>query len=69
MHQKMVVFIFLFFEKTIKEYLKDLKVVMLSLKIYESILKFYFLGGIRHIDCFHGFLKRSFIDIKNNEVS
>ena len=42
---------------------------MLSLKIYESILKFYFLGGIRHIDCFHRSLKRFFIDIKNNEVS
>ena len=26
-------------------------------------------GGGRHIDCFHRFLKRSFIDVKNDEVS
>ena len=25
-------------------------------------------GGIRHIDCFHSFLKWSFIDVKNNKV-
>ena len=56
---------------------------MLSLMIYEIILTFNFLigsgvgggggggwvGGIRHIDCFHSFLKRSFIDLKNDEVS
>ena len=26
------------------------------------------MGGIRHIDCFHRFLERSFIDVKNDEV-
>ena len=51
------------------------KAIILSLKIYENILKFNFLMGvgggvvgggrvIRHIDCFHRFLKRSFIDVK-----
>ena len=63
-----------FFEKTMKRYFKA---VMLSLKIYENILKFNFLiggggegggRGIRHIYCFHNFLKW-FIDVKNNEVS
>ena len=42
----------LFFEKTMKGYFKA---AMLSLKIYENILKFNFLigggGGIRHIGC------------------
>ena len=53
-HQKMV--IFFFFEKTMKTYFKA---VILSLKIYENILKFNFLmGGIRHIDFFHRFIKR-----------
>ena len=71
-HQKMV----FFFEKAMKRYFKA---VMLSLKIYENILKFNFLiggggerggggRGIRHIYCFHNFLKW-FIDVKNNEVS
>ena len=42
---------FFFFEKTMKAYFKA---VMLSLKVYENMLKFSFLmGGIRHIDCFH----------------
>ena len=67
-HQKMV----FFFEKAMKRYFKA---VMLSLKIYENILKFNFLRGggrgggrgIRHIYCFHNFLKW-FIDVKNNEV-
>ena len=37
---------------------------------YKNILKFNFLmGGIKHIDCFHRFMKRSFIHVKNNEVS
>ena len=26
------------------------------------------MGAIRHIDCFHRFLERSFIDVKNDEV-
>ena len=34
------------------------KVVILSVKIDENILKFNFLmGGIRHIDCLHKFFK------------
>ena len=66
-HQKMI----FFFEKTMKRYFKA---VMLSLKIYENILKFNFLiggrggRGIRHIYYFHSFLKW-FIDVKNNELS
>ena len=56
----------IFFEKTMKA---SFKTVMLSLKIYENILKFNLLmGDIRHIDYFHRFIKRSFIAIKNNEV-
>ena len=39
-HQKMV--IFFYFEKTIKWYFKA---IILSLKIYENILKFNFLIG------------------------
>ena len=65
-HQKVVIFL----EKTMKRYFQA---VMLSRKIYENILKFNFLmregGSIRHIDCFHSFLKRSFIDVKKDEVS
>ena len=34
------------------------KVVILSVKIDENILKFNFLmGGIKHIDCLHKFFK------------
>ena len=55
----------IFFEKTMK---RHFKAIIWSLKIYENILKFNFLmggeGGIGHIDCFHRFLKRSFIDVK-----
>ena len=45
------------------------KAVILSIKIYENILKLNFLiGVIKHIDCLlKFFLKRSFIDVKNNE--
>ena len=44
------------------------KAIILSLKINENILNFNFLmGGIRHIGSFHGFLKRSFVNVKNNE--
>ena len=45
-----------FLKKTMKAYFK---VVMLSLKIYENILKFNFLmgGGIRHTDCLRKFFK------------
>ena len=57
-----------FFEKMMKKYLET---VILSLKICENILKFNFLvgggGGIRHTNCLRKFLKRSFIDVKNDE--
>ena len=44
-----------FLKKTMKAYFKA---VMLSLKIYENILKFNFLmGGIRHTDCLCNFFK------------
>ena len=50
------------------------EVIILSLKIYENILRFNFLmgagggggGGIRDIDCFYRFLKRSFNNVKND---
>ena len=70
-HQNMVIF----FEKTMKAYFK---VIILLLKVYENILNFNFLmggerggereGGIRRIDCFHRFMKWSFINVKNDEV-
>ena len=62
-------------EKTMKRYFE---VIILSLKIYENILRFNFLmggggvggggGGVRigDIDCFYRFLKRSFNDVKND---
>ena len=44
-----------FWKKTMKAYFKA---VMLSLKIYENILKFSFLMGvIRHTDCLPKFFK------------
>ena len=46
------------------------KVVMLSLKIYENILKFNFLtggGGLDILTVYASFLKRLFIDLKNDE--
>ena len=54
---------------------KYLETVILSLKICENILKFNFLVGgggggvldIRHTNCLRKFLKRSFIDVKNDE--
>ena len=50
-HQKTIAF----FKNVIKAYFKA---VMLSLKIYENILKFNFLmGGIRHTDCLPKFFK------------
>ena len=69
-HQKMVIFFFFFFFEVY------FKAIILSLKIYENILKFNFLmrgwggggrmwgwlGRIRLIDYFHCFMK-------NNEVS
>ena len=67
--QKTVIFL----KKTMKAYFKA---VMFSLKIYENILKFNFLmgwgmecgggRGIRHT-VYLSFLKRSFIDVKNDE--
>ena len=47
------------------------KAAMLSLKIYENILKFNFLigGGVLDIlAVYANTLKQSFIDVKNNEV-
>ena len=53
---------------------KYLETVILSLKICENILKFNFLVGggggvldIIHTNCLRKFLKRSFIDVKNDE--
>ena len=70
-HQKTV----FFFVKAMKEYLKA---IILLVTIYENILNFNFLmgggrggegeGGIRRIDCFHRFMKWSFINVKNDEV-
>ena len=72
-HQNMVIF----FEKTMKAYFN---VIILLLKVYENIQNFNFLmggggvgggegeGGIRCIDCFHRFMKWSFINVKNDEV-
>ena len=62
-HQKMVIF----FEKTMKA---DFKATMLSLKIYENILKFNFLirgGGFRHTDCLCKFFKAVIYRYKNNK--
>ena len=55
-----------FLKKTMKAYFK---VVMLSLKIYENILKFNFLmgGGLDILTVYASFLKRLFIDLKNDE--
>ena len=59
-----------FFEKTMKAYSKA---VILSLKIFENILKFYFLmgeeeeGGLDILTIYASFLKRSFINVKNDE--
>ena len=49
------------------------KAVILSLKIFENILKFYFLmgeeeeGGLDILTIYASFLKRSFINVKNDE--
>ena len=65
-HQKMVIF----FEKTMKRYFKAM---ILSLKNYENIVKFNFLmGGGAVLDIltvYANVLKRSFIDVKNDEVN
>ena len=44
--------------------------VLLSLKIYENILKFNFLMGrvLDILTVYASFLKRSFIDLKNDEA-
>ena len=63
-HQKMVIF----FEKTMKRYFKAM---ILSLKNYENILKFNFLMGGAVLDIltvYANVLKRSFIDVNNDEV-
>ena len=54
------------FAKTITPYLKA---VILSLKIYENKLKFYFLiPPIKYIDCVHSFKKQSFTDVRNDDI-
>ena len=46
------------------------KVTILSLKIYENILNFNFLMVVLDIlTVYANALKRSFIDLKNNEMS
>ena len=55
-----------FFEKTMKAYSKA---VILSLKIFENILKFNFLmgeggGGLDILTIYASFLNRSFINVK-----
>ena len=62
-HQKMVIFL----KKTMKAYSEA---VLLSLKIYENILKFNFLMGrvLDILTVYASFLKRSFIDLKNDEA-
>ena len=63
-HQQMVIFKK---NKTMKAYSEA---VLLSLKIYENILKFNFLMGrvLDILTVYASFLKRSFIDVKNNEA-
>ena len=46
------------------------KAVILSIETHENILNFNFLMGVLDISTVYAsFLKQSFIDVKNNEVS